>query len=70
VFLDFRFVLMFCILAVSVRCICVLPLHGVIKNNNNNKDNNYKQSIAGENSTLCLPMSGISVVALSAVTSE
>jgi len=37
VFLDFRYVSVFYILTVSVRCICVLPLSGVIKNNNNNK---------------------------------
>ena len=34
----FRFVLTFCILAVCVHCICLLPVSGVglIKNNNNN----------------------------------
>ena len=36
VFLAFRFALMFCILAVCVHCICVLPLSGVIKKKNNN----------------------------------
>jgi len=36
--LDLRFVLMFCILAACVHCICVLPLSGVIKNNSNNNN--------------------------------
>jgi len=34
VFLDFRFVLTFCIFAVYVHCVCALPLSGVIKNIN------------------------------------